>query len=325
MTTAIEDLTPLQKLEQDIKNATETLDPRQARYLVDLYYTMQEHRIALGGQSRSMTADEEPHEAVSFFERQMGALESQAKVVLDHWSAQQPLGQWARRQKGVGPVLAAGMLAHIDVRIAVTAGHVWRFAGLDPTVEWAKGQKRPWNADLKVLCWKMGESFMKVSGRDDAFYGKLYAKRKQFEIERNGLVRRLPDAVVLDQVFGSDSFVSGCDTHMLSVDGQAVTAYRIPQPKGDVESTDAWFIGGNAQAAQEALTKKKIGRETNAYKAYVLGQIPDAQILARAKRYAVKLFLAHYIEVGRRQLGLEVPMPYPIAHMGHTDYMAPPE
>ena len=64
-------------------------------------------------------------------------------------------------------------------------GSIWRFAGLDPTFTWDKGKKRPWNAALKTLCWQIGESFVKVSGREDDFYGKLYLKRKQQETAAN--------------------------------------------------------------------------------------------------------------------------------------------
>lgn len=53
---------------------------------------------------------------------------------------------------GIGPVISAGLLAHIDIHRAVTVGHIWRFAGLDPSVKWLKKTKRPWNAGLKVLC-----------------------------------------------------------------------------------------------------------------------------------------------------------------------------
>jgi hypothetical protein len=43
----------------------------------------------------------------------------------------------------------------------------------------------PWNKSLKMLCWKIGESFVKVSGSQDAYYGALYAERKMMEVERN--------------------------------------------------------------------------------------------------------------------------------------------
>ena len=86
---------------------------------------------------------------------------------------------------GVGPVIAAGLLAHIDITRANTAGSIWRFAGLDPTSEWKKGTKRPHNAALKTLCWKLGESFVKISGKEDSVYGKLYKERKAEESAKN--------------------------------------------------------------------------------------------------------------------------------------------
>ena len=54
-----------------------------------------------------------------------------------------------------------------------------------PTQEWLPKAKRPWNAALKTLCWKIGESFVKVSGNPGDFYGKLYAQRKLIEEQRN--------------------------------------------------------------------------------------------------------------------------------------------
>ena len=86
---------------------------------------------------------------------------------------------------GVGPVIAAGLLAHIDIHKAKTAGALWKYAGLDPSAQWKKGQKRPWNAALKVLCWKLGESFVKVSGNKNDVYGKIYKQRKELEAQRN--------------------------------------------------------------------------------------------------------------------------------------------
>ena len=59
------------------------------------------------------------------------------------------------------------------------------YAGMDPRSTWEKGQKRPWNAQLKVLCWKLGESFVKVSGNEKAFYGRIYKERKALEMAKN--------------------------------------------------------------------------------------------------------------------------------------------
>ena len=82
-------------------------------------------------------------------------------------------------------MIAAGLLAHIDITKAAHVGHIYSFAGLHEGAVWAKGQKRPWNAQLKTLCWKLGESLVKVSGDEDAKYAQLYVQRKAQEVAKN--------------------------------------------------------------------------------------------------------------------------------------------
>ena len=162
-------------------------------------------------------------------------------------------------------------MAHIDITRAPTVGHIWRYAGYDPTCEWKRGEKRPWNASLKVLCWKAGESFVKVSGKEEAFYGQIYKKQKEKYVAKN-------------------------------------------------------LAGGFAETAAATLKKKTWGRDTIARAAYESGRLPDGHIHAMAKRYAVKLFLAHLHDRWfRLHFGTEPPKPYPIAYLDHVHYIAPPE
>lgn len=266
------ELESVTKLTKDLKVAARVLTVTQARFLVDAYYMMQENRKRSDSQIRSLAESNEPAEVLDWFSNNFTTLEHEVAVSLDLFSDSQPLGKWARSQIGIGPIISAGLLAHIDLTNCKSAGQIWRFAGLDPTSKWLKGQKRPWNASLKTLCWKIGESFMKVSGKEDAFYGQVYKKRKQYEIRKN--------------------------------------------ENGDY-----------APQAEEILKTRNIGKTTEAYKAYIAGRLPDGQILARSKRYAAKLFLAHYFEIGFEMLhGVKPEKPYPIAMMGHgaSHYIAPP-
>jgi len=113
--------------------------------------------------------------------------DNQLKRALDHYTATHEMGSWMRAVHGIGPIISAGMLAHIDITKAPTVGHIWRFAGLDPSpaAKWEKGQRRPWNAALKNICWKAGQSFLKFSNDPECEYGKVYRKRKAYEVERN--------------------------------------------------------------------------------------------------------------------------------------------
>lgn len=236
---------------------------QDARYLVDLYYQMQDYRKATANQARAAAEGDEPHRAISLILDRLDWLEQEIKRGLDQWTDQHHMGIWAKGVYGIGPVLSAGLLAHLDITRAKTAGAIWRFAGLDPTAEWKKGQKRPYNASLKVLCWKIGDSFCKFHNREECFYGHLYAQRKEFEVNRN-------------------------------------------------ES------GGNAETAKTTLEQRNI-RDKATIKRYEEGKLPDGRIDLRARRWATKLFLAHWFEAAYRDHhGEEPPAPYPIAHLGHA-------
>ena len=171
------------KLSKDLRQAATTISSTEARFLVDAYYQMQDRRIRSNNQLRQMP--DEPHEVLGWLAAQSTILENNVKGALDVYSKYHPIGERIRTVVGVGPVIAAGLLAHIDIHKAKTAGALWKYAGLDPSAQWKKGQKRPWNAALKVLCWKLGESFVKVSGNKNDVYGKIYKQRKELEAQRN--------------------------------------------------------------------------------------------------------------------------------------------
>lgn len=254
---------PTRLVMADIRQAATTMTEDEARFLVDLYYQIQENRKAAGNQKRSLGNDE-PNTTINWTFDTMMLMESTIRKALDVYTDTQPMGQWAKSIVGIGPVISAGLLAHIDIAKAQTAGAIWRFAGLDPTTKWEKKQKRPWNAQLKTLCWKIGESFVKVSGNQRDTYGKLYMQRKMIEARKN--------------------------------------------ERG--EYTDQ---------AKQKLERFNIGKKTEAFKCYSQGQLPPAHIHARAKRWAVKVFLCHYFEEAYRlHWGKEPPEIYSIAMLGHV-------
>ena len=181
----MENLEVMKKLTKDIKNAAATLNTEESRYLVDLYYQVQEYRKATNHQCLCLNGKEEPHETLAFFAGDFEKLERQIKTVLQKYVEAQPIGQWLMSITGIGPVISAGLIANIDISKVQTAGQIQAFAGLDPTRDWKKGEKRPFNARLKTLCWKIGESFVKVCNNEKDVYGKLYKIRKEYENNKN--------------------------------------------------------------------------------------------------------------------------------------------
>ncbi len=255
------ELQSIERMTRDISKASVTLGQSEARFLVDAYYIMQEQRKRSANQIRALSESHEPNTIISWFLDQNRSLENQIKLALGKYAQANAVGSRMLEVVGIGPVISAGLLAHIDIRQAPTVGHIWRYAGLDPTSKWNKGEKRPWNASLKTLCWKIGESFVKVSGKETAYYGHVYKQRKDFESGKN------MDGLYKDQAL-------------------AILKARPTHAQKDI---------------------------------YAKGILPDGHIHSRAKRYAVKLFLAHLHEVWYRvEYGMEPPLPYPIAHLGHA-------
>jgi hypothetical protein len=298
-------LSPLAKLNRDLRQAARTLTVAEVRYLVDIYYQSQRDRIRAGHQTRTNSESDEPHEVLSFLGDQRIVLEKQVASTLNAYSGGHPIGIWTRSITGIGPIISAGLIAHIymgnwcetcrgqteaehDARIAAkgprgfaphpyipaiscpTVGHIWRFAGLDPTLKWEKGKKRPWNGALKRLCWLIGESFVKVSNNPNDTYGQMYVIRKAYEVANNE-------------------------------------------------------AGKYAEQAKQALIDKKFGADTQARKHYEAGHLPPARIHLRAERYAVKMFLSNLHEAWFfHAFGKLPPMPYAITQLGHAHIYTPP-
>lgn len=192
-------LEPIQRLKRDLVIAAADLSDNEARYLVDSYYQIQEMRKATANQVRAMGESIEPNSVISWFRDQSEGLESQIKRALQSYAEGKRVGRWALSIYGIGPVISAGLLAYLgdpakivtdkktglERHQAPSAGHIWSFAGLEPKVVWEKGQKRPFNAGLKTLCWKVGQSFLKFSNEEECVYGRLLRQRWESEKQHN--------------------------------------------------------------------------------------------------------------------------------------------
>ena len=73
------------------------------------------------------------------------------------------------------------------------------------------------------------------------------------------------------------------------------------------------------------LAAKNYTKGTITRKALEAGELSDAHLHARARRYAVKMFLSHLHEVMYITiLGQKPPMPFAIAHLNHAHYVKVP-
>lgn len=246
----------------------------EVRFMVDRYYDMQKMRIATGNQDFALhnnNVEISEDNALSYISDAFKDTEKSISKFLDVYTDNHPIGQWLKSIMGIGPVLAAGLLAYIDMDKVKTAGALWKYAGWDVGyVRPKRGQKINYNPKFRTLCWKIGDCFIKMQNREGDIYGHLYKEKKDWYIAKN-------------------------------------------------ES------GGFAEKAQYELSLKTFSKDTNAYKAYSAGKLPDAQINAMASRFAVKIFLSHLFEVWYMYHNNAMPpKPFVEEHLGHVHIISAP-
>jgi len=102
-----------------------------------------------------------------------------------------PAYPWFSRVKGIGNENIAKILGPIDIERAQTISALWKFAGYAPTAEGkamkrTKGEKLPYNSQLRVMCWRLGSSLLRAKG---AYYMQYLAYKEglQQRSERQGI------------------------------------------------------------------------------------------------------------------------------------------
>ena len=108
---------PLKILKADLKKAALIMTAHEARYLVDLYYQIQEFRKSASNQISAMKKDQEPMAVIDWVFGTTERIEMEIKKALDIYTDHEEtgVGAWAKDIIGIGPVISAGLLAHIDI------------------------------------------------------------------------------------------------------------------------------------------------------------------------------------------------------------------
>ena len=155
--------------------------------LVRRYYELQNMRIRFFSKIKKMEeAGRKEHTIHNMYAVMSKNMEDSIKLLMDAYSDSTYIGRWLKSICGIGPVLASGLISYIDINRVKTSGQIEAYAGMCPGRDkLTKGVKAPFNKGLKVLCWKAGESFIKVQNNENDVYGKIYVARKQYELENN--------------------------------------------------------------------------------------------------------------------------------------------
>lgn len=108
------DIPPISK--EVVLQAGKLTNP-EARFLVSQYYDMQNMRKRADMQIRHL-GDKVLPTLLQYTADSAAMIEAQLVKGLKNFAESDPVGLWMLAQDGVGPVIAAGMLAHLDIEKA---------------------------------------------------------------------------------------------------------------------------------------------------------------------------------------------------------------
>lgn len=182
------------RLKRDIERLKK-LKNRELRILVETFYDMQKLRIAMS--NRIYAYDKvglleyiDPEPALGKLKEAEKELEQEIiSVVTNH-----PLwGAWFKAVKGIGPIMAAGIIAwRDDINKADTISAFWKYHGLAPSQsKRRKGEKLDYNPKAKTHIWKVGMQLLKAKGRySDIYYAAKakYEKREDIREKHENIV-----------------------------------------------------------------------------------------------------------------------------------------
>ena len=146
---------------------------------------VQRQRIQAGNH-HSASAQGASHggqELAAYLETMFGDIEQQLAGQIATTAFVHPAYDWLIRVKGIGPSLAASLLAHIDIERAATVSALWRYAGLGVVDGQAErktvGEKLHYNNDLKRTCYLIGVSMIRSASPYKAEYVEAKAYYEQ--------------------------------------------------------------------------------------------------------------------------------------------------
>ncbi|MEM4430306.1 MAG: transposase [Thermofilaceae archaeon] len=153
---------------------------KRIRTLVEIYYDVQDVRIRTANRLRQVGRVEgvDP-DALKDLEKEI------AKRIEEEIEDLPIYKEYLSKIKGIGPVLAAGLITTFDVRKAEHPSSFWKYAGLHVeggrAVRRRRGEKTDYNPKAKVLAWKVGRALLMARNE---FYTKMYEHHKKREAEK---------------------------------------------------------------------------------------------------------------------------------------------
>ena len=295
----------------------------EMKMLVDLYYQLQANRKRTREQIRSIEQNRDGGKGsnadiMRWVLVNQSCIEKQIPEIMQEVCEHDEVGKWLLQIKGIGPVLAAALIAYFDVEGRQYANTFISYAGLNDN-------NRPWlgkEKSKKIIDDIMGtrkkvteDDVAKICAKTQWSYDYLY---KACYDEKKGKVvwsrKNLEAAcakIPYNQRLKSIMWNVGQSFIYQSSRGSYYGKLYMERKAYEVKRNEE---GHNKEYAEANIGKLK-DKNTETYKAYSQGIIPPSQITARARRWVEQLFLAHlFDEMYRVHNDALPPVPYILAH-----------
>lgn len=319
---------PLIRLSRDLREASTKMSRVQVRWTVHRYYSAQDERKRAANQVRASKEAEEPNDLLDWSLVAARRFEGGLKASLGEFAASYRVGQWLQSLFAVGPVISAAVLSFFDIRKAPTVGHMWRFAGLDPSLKWPGKQGatdllKEVLGDSKEVTPAHAQKIQEATGQHVANVLRIFEEGYETKAGRHK-GRKAVESWLAKRpwhgplkalcLFGiGETQVKFCN-HEKSYYGPLYSQYKA-------NLTAANERGDFAELAAQRLREEKIGKGTDCYKHLTNGVLPPGQIHNRARRWMVKLFLSHSHEVMYWDFhGKAPPAPFVFEHPTNGDH-----
>jgi len=322
-------LVEVEKISKALKNISLDLNGAETKNLVDAKIRIQKLRLILQAQNREMLKNDVNVDG-KIFKWLIDIIYNTEKELikaLDVFVMSSKTGRWVRSIKGVGPVLAAGFLSHFDITKVTYAGQFWNYAGLnDNNIKWLGTKKASSIVDNIVGKSKTitDDHLIEISKQTNRPIDKLVkmcvnektGKRSKKDLKAN--LAKLPYNAQLKSL----CWLQGGQFMLLKHNKNSLYA-RI------FFERYAWEKIRNDKLiykdyAYQQLEEYNYDKNTSAYKCLVEGKLSDAHLIARARRYTVKMFISHLFEAMYYfEYNKLPPNPYILSYTEHRDYIEP--
>ena len=265
----------------------------------------------------------EPPELFLHLRRNAARLEKQVNNTLEIYGDQHVPVRWMRTV-GVGISQAVGIYSSIDIEKSHKISSLWRYCGYDPTVK--KLTKKEAGEVIKYYQEETGVKYpdeltiRKVADGLNRGPGQLLRLTRVGTKKTSITWGKLYKAILSypwNQELKEILYRCGVMFRRTGGRGAVTSPYRAIydwRKEYEVSRNEA---GDYADQAAYKLESRNFRKTTVAYANYIQGKLPPGHLDARARRFAVKIFIVHLHQIMFFQRYRKMPdKPYVLAVLG---------